>query len=249
MSSETTPGAARSGNGGDPEIIDARTPVADRIRERVRKAGGRFHANDNISAYIEEGELDQLQDEVAAQMVNVLQALVVDIESDHNTVDTARRVAKMYVKEVFGGRYLPQPPVTEFPNFARLNELMIVGPVTVRSACSHHFCPIIGRTWVGVMPNEHSALIGLSKYARLVEWVMTRPQIQEEAMSQLAELLQEKMQPDGLAIVMEADHYCMQWRGVKDMDSKMTNSIMRGSFLKDSNLRREFLALLASQRG
>ena len=80
------------------------------------------------------------------------------------------------------------------------------------------------------MPNEHSALIGLSKYARLVEWVMTRPQIQEEAITQLAELLQDKMQPDGLAIVMVADHYCMQWRGVKDMDSKMTNSIMRGSF-------------------
>ena len=91
-------------------------------------------------------------------------------------------------------------------------------------------------------------MIGLSKYARLVEWVMTRPQIQEEAIAQLAELLQDKMQPDGLAIVMEADHYCMQWRGVKDMNSKMTNSIMRGSFLKDPNLRREFLALLTDRR-
>ena len=181
-------------------------------------------------------------------MVAVLHALVIDTESDHNTQETARRVAKMYLREVFGGRYVAQPPVTEFPNVAGLNELMIVGPVTVRSACSHHLCPIIGRIWVGVMPNEHSALIGLSKYARLVEWVMTRPQIQEEAIAQLAELLQDKMQPDGLAIVMEADHYCMQWRGVKDMNSKMTNSIMRGSFLKDPNLRREFLALLAAQR-
>jgi len=232
-----------------PEIVDGRTPIADRIRERVRKAGRRFHANDNISAHIEEGELEQLQGEVAAKMAEVLRTLVIDTESDHNTIDTARRVAKMYVQEVFGGRYRPQPAVTEFPNVARLSELMIVGPVTVRSACSHHLCPIIGRVWVGVMPNEHSALIGLSKYARLVEWVMTRPQIQEEAMAQLTDLLQDKMQPDGLAIVMEADHYCMQWRGVKDMDSKMTNSIMRGSFLKDANLRREFLALLASQRG
>ena len=99
------------------------------------------------------------------------------------------------------------------------------------------------------MPNESSELIGLSKYARLVEWVVARPQIQEEAIAQLADLLQDKMRPDGLAIVMEADHYCMQWRGVKDMDSKMTNSVMRGSFLKDPDLRREFLALLASQRG
>lgn len=222
----------------------SRTPVADRIRNRLEAAGQRYFANDNISAFIEEGEVEALKGEVEARMREVLQALVIDIESDHNTQDTARRVAKMFLNEVFGGRYEPAPPVTEFPNVSRLNELMIVGPVTVRSACSHHLCPIMGRIWVGVMPNEHSALIGLSKYARLTEWVMNRPQIQEEAIEQLATLLQEKMQPDGLAIVMEADHYCMKWRGVKDIDSKMTNSIMRGSFLKDSSLRREFLALM-----
>ena len=141
----------------------------------------------------------------------------------------------------------PAPRVTEFPNVSRLSELMIVGPVTVRSACSHHLCPIIGRIWVGVMPNEGSALIGLSKYARLVEWMMNRPQIQEEAIARLADLLEEKMQPDGLALVMEADHYCMQWRGVKDMDSKMTNSIMRGAFLRNASLRREFLALMSGK--
>ena len=224
-------------------------PTADRVRARLEAAGKRYHANDNICEFIEPGELDLIQDEVEARMFEVLRALVIDTESDHNTQETARRVAKMFVREVFGGRYAPMPPVTEFPNVSRLNELMIVGPVTVRSACSHHLCPIIGRVWVGVMPNEHSALIGLSKYARLVEWVMTRPQIQEEAIAQLAELLQDKMQPDGLAIVMEADHYCMQWRGVKDMDSKMVNSIMRGAFLKNANLRREFLSLLANTRG
>ncbi len=226
----------------------SRTPVADRIRQRIQAAGARFHANDNIAAFLREGELEALQTEVAACMNDVLRALVIDTESDHNTQDTARRVAKMYLKEVFAGRYAPAPPITEFPNVARLNELMIVGPVTVRSACSHHLCPIIGRIWVGVLPNEHSALIGLSKYARLVEWVMTRPQIQEEAIIQLADLLQDKMQPDGLAIVMEADHYCMQWRGVKDMDSKMTNSVMRGAFLKNATLRREFLSLLTDRK-
>jgi GTP cyclohydrolase IA len=97
------------------------------------------------------------------------------------------------------------------------------------------------------MPNEHSNLIGLSKYARLTEWIMSRPQIQEEAVSQLANILQEKVKPDGLAIVMEADHFCMAWRGVKDPESKMTNSVMRGSFLKDANLRREFLSLLTKK--
>ena len=220
------------------------TPVADRIRRRVRDARRRFHANDNIADFIEPGELEALQREVQAGLQRVLETLVIDIESDHNTEGTAGRVAKMFIREVFHGRYASMPPVTEFPNAEGLNELMIVGPVTVRSACSHHLCPIIGKIWVGVMPNEHSALIGLSKYARLVEWVMSRPQIQEEAVMQLADLLQEKMRPDGLAIVLRADHYCMQWRGVKDPNSKMVNSVMRGSFLKNPDLRREFLSLL-----
>ena len=227
---------------------DEGRPVSTVIRERIRASGRRFHANDNIADFIRPGELDALLDEVAGQMSGVLRSLVIDTESDHNTQDTARRVAKMYLREVFKGRYVAEPDVTEFPNVERLNELMIVGPITVRSACSHHFCPIIGRLWVGVMPNEHSNLIGLSKYARLAEWIMSRPQIQEEAVTQVADLLQDKMQPDGLAIVMEADHFCMQWRGVKDMDSKMINSVMRGSFLKDANLRREFLALLNSKK-
>ncbi|KUM05263.1 GTP cyclohydrolase I [Chromobacterium subtsugae] len=223
---------------------DQQEAVSQKIRYRLKQAGARFHANDNIAAFIEEGELDALQDEVQAKLAGVLESLVIDTENDHNTRDTAKRVAKMFVREVFRGRYAAMPSSTEFPNVERLNELMIVGPITVRSACSHHLCPIIGRVWVGVMPNENSNLIGLSKYARLIDWVMTRPQIQEEAVSQIAELLMRKLQPDGLAIVMEADHFCMHWRGVKDSNSKMTNSVMRGSFLTNPDLRREFLSLM-----
>jgi GTP cyclohydrolase I len=188
--------------------------------------------------------MEALHSEVEQKMLGVLESLVIDTQGDHNTRETARRVAKMYLTEVFRGRYDERPPVTEFPNVERLNELMIVGPITVRSACSHHLCPIIGKLWIGVMPNEHSNLIGLSKYVRLADWIMSRPQIQEEAVTRLADLLADRMQPDGLAIVMEADHFCMQWRGVKDSDSKMINSVMRGSFLSNPNLRREFLALL-----
>ena len=219
-------------------------PVSARIRQRLERARVRFHANDNIAAFIEPGELPLLQAEVEDKLAQVLQSLVIDTDSDHNTRETARRVAKMYLNEVFSGRYRAAPDVTEFPNVERLNELMIVGPITIRSACSHHLCPIIGKVWIGVMPNEHSNLIGLSKYVRLADWVMSRPQIQEEAVTRLADLLQERMQPDGLAIVMEADHFCMQWRGVKDTDSQMINSVMRGVFLTDASLRREFLALL-----
>ncbi len=218
--------------------------ISGRIRARIKKTPQRFFANDNISEFIEPGELDLLIDEVAKNMKGVLDSLVIDTDSDHNTQDTARRVAKMYLTEIFRGRYVPVPAVTEFPNVAHLNELILVGPLTVRSACSHHFCPIMGRLWIGVMPNEHSNLIGLSKYARLADWVMSRPQIQEEAVTQVADLLMERMRPDGLAVVMEADHFCMHWRGVRDMESKMINSVMRGSFLKDKALRREFLSLL-----
>ncbi len=214
------------------------------IRERLVASRRRFHANDNIADLIEPGELDALQEEVADKFRAVLESLVIDTESDHNTQETARRVAKMYLTEVFRGRYAAPPPVTEFPNAASLNELMIVGPITVRSACSHHFCPIMGRLWIGLMPNEHSNLIGLSKYSRLVDWIMSRPQIQEEAISQVAELMMDKVKPDGLAVVMEADHFCMHWRGVKDSETMMTNSVMRGSFLKDAQLRSEFLSLL-----
>ncbi|MBP7530345.1 MAG: GTP cyclohydrolase I [Ottowia sp.] len=223
---------------------DEGTPVSVKIRERLLAARKRFNANDNIADFIEPGELEKLLDEVTVKMEGVLDSLVIDTERDHNTKDTARRVAKMYVGEVFKGRYVKPPAITEFPNAERLNELMIVGPITVRSACSHHFCPVIGTLWIGVLPNEHTNVIGLSKYARVAEWIMGRPQIQEEAVVQLADLIQAKTKPDGLAIVMEATHYCVAWRGVKDLDSKMINSVMRGVFLKDANLRREFLSLI-----
>jgi GTP cyclohydrolase I len=219
--------------------------VSSRIRARLQQKGQRFHANDNISDFIEPGELEQLTREVEARMAGVLESLVIDVEHDHSTQDSARRVARMYVNEVFRGRYVPRPKVTEFPNAEHLNELMIMGPVTVRSACSHHLCPIMGRLWIGLMPNEHSNLIGLSKYSRLAEWILSRPQIQEEAIIQLADLLVGMVKPDGLAVVMEADHFCMHWRGVKDNASKMTNSVMRGVFLDNGALRREFLSLIS----
>jgi GTP cyclohydrolase I len=223
--------------------------ASDRIRDRLKAAGRRFHANDNIAEFIEGDELDAMQAEVAEAMQAVLHRLVIDVDGDHNTAGTARRVAKMFVREVFAGRYAKMPPVTEFPNAERLNELLIVGPITVRSACSHHLCPILGKCWIGILPREDSHLIGLSKYARLCNWIMSRPQIQEEAVIQLANLIEAKVRPEGLAIVIEADHFCMRWRGVKDAESSMTNSVMRGAFLTNPDSRREFLALLSRKNG
>jgi GTP cyclohydrolase I len=222
--------------------VDA--PVSARIRQRIEQAGKRFHANDNIAEFVHgEAELKALEAEVSQRLQSVLESLVIDTNSDHNTRGTAHRVARMFLNETFKGRYYKPPQVAEFPNAERLNELMIIGPITVRSACSHHFVPILGRLWVGILPSEKSNLIGLSKYSRIADWIMSRPQIQEEAVIQLADELERRMRPDGLALVLEADHFCMQWRGVKD-ESHMTNSVMRGAFLVNPELRKEFLQLV-----
>ena len=149
----------------------AELPASERIRYRLVAANCRHHANDNIAAHIRDGELEELKAEVQQKAHELLRALVIDTDNDHNTQDTAKRVAKMFVEEVFRGRYQPMPAVTEFPNAERLNELMIVGPITVRSACSHHLCPIFGKVWIGILPNEFSNLIGLSKYVRITDSV------------------------------------------------------------------------------
>src|SRR5512139_381783 len=117
---------------------DEGVPVSVRIRERIKQARERFHANDNIARFIEPGEMEALHSEVEQKMLGVLESLVIDTQGDHNTRETARRVAKMYLTEVFRGSYAERPPSTEFPNVERLNELMIVGPITVCRACSHH---------------------------------------------------------------------------------------------------------------
>ncbi|MEZ5606796.1 MAG: GTP cyclohydrolase I [Burkholderiaceae bacterium] len=224
-----------------------RLSASDRIRHRLKQAGQRYHANDNIAAFVHDGELDELRAEVQDKMQALLHALVIDTQNDHNTRDTAQRVARMFVNEVFRGRYETPPAVTTFPNAAGLTDLMVVGPIAVRSACSHHFCPIMGQVWIGVLPKADSDLIGLSKYARLCDWVLSRPQIQEEAITQLADELQRRVRPEGLAVVMQASHFCMHWRGVKDSQALMKNSIMRGAFLQDACLRREFLSLIGPQ--
>jgi GTP cyclohydrolase I len=170
---------------------------------------------------------------------------VVDTENDHNTQETAARVARMYVREVFRGRYEAPPKVTDFPNVKHLDEIYTVGPITVRSACSHHLVPITGQCWVGVKPSDR--VIGLSKFNRLVEWVMARPQIQEEAAIMLADTIEGLIKPQGLAVVIKAQHQCMTWRGVKDNDTHMVTSIMRGFFREDAKARQELMSILRGQ--
>lgn len=212
------------------------------ILDRLRETGIPFAANDNISEVLRPGDLESIEAVVELAVKQVLHALVIDYTCDHNTRDTARRVAKMLVREVYRGRYEPCPDVTDFPNVKGLDELYTVGPITVRSACSHHMVPILGKAWIGVIPGER--LIGLSKFARLTEWVMARPQIQEEAAVQLADLLEMLVAPRALAVVIKAEHLCMSWRGVRDGDACMTTSVMRGLFREQLAARQEFLSMI-----
>ena len=220
--------------------------TSDRIRQRLQAAQASFLANDNIAAYVKEGELESLQDEVVEQVRGLLKVLVIDVDHDHNTAETAERVAKMYLHEVFKGRYHPQPKVASFPNVRELDEIYTVGPITVRSACSHHLVPILGHCWIGIQPGER--VIGLSKFSRIADWVFSRPHIQEEAVIILADEIEALCEPRGLGIVLKAQHYCMKWRGVKEPQASMVNSVVRGSFRSNVSMKKEFFDLIRQQK-
>ncbi|MBL6794549.1 MAG: GTP cyclohydrolase I [Synechococcus sp. BS307-5m-G36] len=219
--------------------------LASKIRERLRKADVPFLANDNISDHLEPGELSLLEIEVADKVRDLLRTLVIDIDNDHNTSETAERVARMYLHEVFKGRYHPQPKVASFPNVKQLDEIYTVGPITVRSACSHHLVPIMGNCWIGIKPGAR--VIGLSKFTRVADWVFSRPHIQEEAVMILADEIEKLCEPQGLGIIVKAQHYCMKWRGVKEPQTSMVNSIVRGDFRHDPSLKQEFFELVRQQ--
>lgn len=219
--------------------------ISERIRQRLQAAEVPFLANDNISAFLHEGELDLLESEVADKVRDLLRSLVIDIENDHNTEETAERVARMYLREVFKGRYLPQPKIASFPNVKQLDEIYTVGPISVRSACSHHLVPILGSCWIGIKPGQR--VIGLSKFSRVADWVFSRPHIQEEAVLILADEIERLCEPQGLAILLKAQHYCMKWRGVKEPQASMINSVVRGDFRHDPSLKAEFFELVKQQ--
>jgi GTP cyclohydrolase I len=220
--------------------------MSEVIRERIRQAGARFHANDNIADYINsDDEIDRLVDEVAGQFQGVLNSLVIDTQNDHNTQDTARRVAKMFVRETFSGRYRSVPKVTAFPNLG-YKSLYTTGPISIRSTCAHHFQNIVGRCWVGIVPEGE--VIGLSKFNRLVHHICERPQIQEEMTTQIASALRDYAKTENIAVVVKAEHHCMTMRGVREHENDMVTAIMLGAFETDQALKKEFYDILKLNR-
>lgn len=226
--------------------MEIKVKISEQIRQRVLAAGARFHSNDNIADFINEGELDLLIDEVAKEFQDVLSTLVIDTDNDHNTQDTARRVAKMFILETFSGRYRPVPKVTAFPNMG-YKSLYTTGPISVRSTCAHHFQNIVGRCWVGIVPEQE--VIGLSKFNRIVHHICERPQIQEEMTTQIAEALKKYAKTDNIAVLVKAEHHCMTMRGVKEHESDMTTAIMLGAFDTHAPLKKEFYDICLSMKG
>ena len=221
--------------------------IATIIRKRIAKDGGKFFCNDNISKYIKkETELSWIERDVTEKIEELLQCLIIDTENDHNTQETAKRMAKMFIHEIFRGRYREQPKITTFPNATNYDQLYITGPISIRSTCAHHFQNIVGKAYVGVFPGKE--VIGLSKFNRLIHWIAERPQIQEEMTMQIADAVEEVTGADGVAIVIRAEHMCMTHRGVKEHESDMTTSVMRGDFRNDPELKKEFLTLMQEMR-
>ncbi len=222
------------------------TKISDVIKRRLIEAGAKFTANDNISKYINDDEMRALQQEVESEFQNVLSALVIDTENDHNTKETAKRVAKMWIRETFGGRYKKPPKITAFPNMG-YKSMYTSGPISIKSTCAHHFQNIVGKCWVGIIPNGE--VIGLSKFNRIVHHIAERPQIQEEMTTQIAQGLQEYAKTKHIAVVLKAEHHCMTHRGVREHESDMTTAIMLGAFKEDPATREEFYKICLSMKG
>ncbi len=221
--------------------------ASEAILDYLKKSNINHFANDNISKYVDERDLPEIEAEVAEAFEGVLKALIINTEDDHNTKDTACRVAKMYVREIFKGRYIDPPKVTAFPNVKQYDQIYMSGPMSINSTCAHHFQPITGNAYVGIFPGEK--VIGLSKFNRMVDWIASRPQIQEEMTEQIADMIEKETEAKGVAVIVKAEHFCMTARGVKEHESDMVTSVVRGIFRDEPAIKAEFFSLLSTMKG
>ncbi|MEO8432533.1 MAG: GTP cyclohydrolase I FolE [Acidobacteriota bacterium] len=182
--------------------------------------------------------------EIAKSVRHIIEVLGLD-PSDPNLTDTPERVAKMYL-EIFGGLADgAEPKVTLFPNDEHYTAMVIEKDIPFYSMCSHHFVPFYGHAHVAYIPNEK--IIGLSKMPRIVDFYARRPQLQERLTEQVAGFLNEKLSPQGVMVVIEARHLCVEMRGIKKPGASTVTSAIRGIFF-NRPVREEFLDLL-NRRG
>ncbi len=219
---------------------------SDRIRQRIKAAGARFNANDNISEYIQEGEVDELINELNVRFDAVLDSLVIDRENDPNSHDTGRRLAKMYVKELMSGRYVVPPKATAFPNDSEDRyEGMLVVRSELRSMCSHHHQPVTGVAYIGIIAAKK--LIGLSKYTRIAQWCARRGTLQEELCNDIAREIMKATGSEDVGVYVRMTHGCCENRGIMAHDSSTTTTVLKGAFNGDAGTKKEFFDTLSLQ--
>lgn len=209
------------------------------IRNRIKAAGARYNANDNISDFISKHEINQLIDELTGKFEEVLDSLVIDRENDPNSKETGKRLAKMYVNELMRGRYYCAPEATSFPNdSAERYEGMLVVRSEITSMCSHHHQPVKGVAYIGII--AHKKLIGLSKYTRIAQWCARRGTLQEELCNDIATEIQRATESDNVAVYIQATHGCVEHRGIMAHSSLTQTTVLRGSFKEDPATKKEF---------
>ena len=214
--------------------------ISDTIKQRILQDGGKFWAGSNISKYMEEGDTEALIDELTPKFEAVLESLVIDIENDPNSMETGRRLAKMYIKELMAGRYEPMPNATAFPNVTEDRyEGMLVVRSELKSVCSHHHQPVSGVAYIGVIAGE--TLIGLSKYTRIAQWCARRGTLQEELANDIAREIQRATGSENVGVYIQATHGCCENRGIMAHSSLTQTTVLKGNFKEEAKVQQEFM--------
>ena len=213
--------------------------LGNAIRFRMKRDGKRFWAGDNISDYVSEADKEQLIDDAAEAFEGVLDALLIDRETDPNSQGTARRLAKMYFNEVMAGRYEPSPNATAFPNDTDGKyEGMLVVRSELKSMCSHHHQPVSGVAYIGIIAGPK--LIGLSKYTRIAQWCARRGTLQEELCMDIAREIEYATGSPDVGVYIQATHGCCENRGIMAHSSLTQTTVLHGAFQSDQSTKKEF---------
>lgn len=196
----------------------------------------------NDSKILLEKERIKIIEKASKKYKEFLEILGFDVTNDQQLQDTPNRVARMYVNELFSGCYTQEPKITVFENSKEYNEIVFLGPISIKSTCSHHIIPFLGEAYLAYIPDKK--IVGISKLSRIVKWYMRRPQIQEELTKQIADYIEKILQPKGVAVYIKAQHLCMVARGVEEVNSYMQTSEMTGSFKDNDSTRAEFFNMV-----
>tara|TARA_B100000242_G_scaffold236245_1_gene176126 strand:+ start:488 stop:1177 length:690 start_codon:yes stop_codon:yes gene_type:complete len=214
--------------------------IKDKIKQRLEENKVRYWANDNIADYIEEGEKQQLIDEAVPAFENMLQHLLIDTKTDPNSMDTARRMAKMYINEIMSGRYDKMPNPSAFPNYIEGGyEGMLVVRSELTSLCSHHHQTVKGVAYIGIIAGPK--LLGLSKYTRIAQWCAMRGTLQEDLNVMIANAIQRETGSEDVGVYVQATHGCCENRGIKAHSSLTQTTVLRGAFKEDPATKKEFM--------